>query len=411
MLKAYKYTIVPTPAQQEQLAQHFGCARYVYNWVIEQRKTHYEKTGKTLSKRALQDKLVHEEKKTSPWLGEVNSQSLLASLSHIVDAYQRFFKGLASFPRYKSRKNNWQSYHCPQHVKVNFAKGQIQLPIIGWVKAKLHREFVGQIKTCTIKKTPHGTYQIAVLVENHALLPETKPIRENTTDRVDVGLVHFSITSEGKKRDNPRFLNQSLPKLRQLSQAFSRKKKGSNNREKYRLMVAKKHYQVGKQREHSLHEAANELLSDNQTVTIALEDLHIKGMIKNRKLSRHISDVSWSRFAKSLEYKSQWKGNNVIYCNRFAPSSKQCTCGYLNKSLTLADRTWKCPECYQHHDRDILAANNIKQFALAEADGQSACVKPFPHDNACQRKRYGQRSDIKSDGSQEAPTRIFQALL
>lgn len=292
MLKAYKYAIYPTAAQQEQFARHFGCARYVYNWVIAQRKTHYEKTGKVLSKRTLQDKLVHEEKSTYPWLSEVNSQSLLASLGHAVEAYQRFFKGIARFPRFKSRKNNWQSYQCPQYVKVSFENAQIQLPIIGLVKAKLHRAFIGQIKTCTIKKTPHGTYQIAILVENHELLPDPKPIQENTTMGVDVGLNHFYITSEGRKHNTPRFLNQSLPKLRALSQAFSRKHKGSNNREKYRLRVAKKHYQVARQREHALHAAANELLSDNQTVTIALEDLHIKGMLKNRKLSRHISDVS-----------------------------------------------------------------------------------------------------------------------
>ena len=411
MLKAYKYAILPTKIQQEQLAQHFGCARHIYNWVIDQRKAHYEQTGKTLSKRALQDKLVHEEKKNKPWLNEVNSQSLLAALGHVNDAYQRFFKGLAKFPRYKSCKNHWQSYQCPQHVKVDFEKNQIQLPIIGKVKAKLHREFIGDIKTCTIKKTPHGAYQISVLVENHELLPVAKPISEESTVGVDVGLTHFSITNAGQKRENPRFLNQSLPKLRQLSQRLSRKQKGSNNREKFRLIVAKKHYQVARQREHALHAAANELLSDNQTVTIALEDLHIKGMVKNRKLSRHISDVAWSRFAEILQYKSAWKGNNVIYCNRFAPSSKQCTCGYIHSALTLSDRFWICPECHLHHDRDILAANNIKQFALAEAVGYTACVKTFPHDNACQRKRRGERSDIKPDGSQEAPTKLFKQLL
>lgn len=411
MHKAYKYRLYPTAKQQEQLAQHFGCARFVYNWVLDQRKSHYEETGKTLSKRALQDKLVHEEKKNNPWLREVNSQTLLAALGHAIDAYSRFFKGQAKFPRFKSRKNNWQGYQCPQNVKVNFATGAVQLPIIGWVKAKLHREFVGDIKTCTIKKTPHGSYQISVLVEDHQLLPEPAAIDASKTLGVDVGITHFAITSEGEKFDNPRFLNESLPKLRALGQSLSRKKKGSKNREKARHRIAKKHYQVARQREHFLHEQSNKLLSDNQAETVALEDLHIKGMLKNRKLARHIADVSWSRFSELLSYKAKWRGKNIIYCGRFAPSSKQCCCGYRNRQLSLSDRAWICPECGKQHDRDILAANNIKEFALAEAVGHTACVKPFPHNETHQRECYGQRSDKKSDGSQEAPTRNVIAQL
>lgn len=410
MLKAYKYRILPNKAQQEQLAQHFGCARRVYNWVIEERKKHYEENNKTLSKRALQDKLVHEHKKEHPWLREVNSQCLLAALGNATMAFDRFFKKQAGFPRFKSRKSNWQSYQCPQHVKVDFENARIQLPVIGWMKAKLHRDFDGDIKTCTIKKTPHGAYLISVLVENHELLPEPKKIEQSTTIGVDVGLTHFAITSEGIKLDNPRILNNALPHLRGLCRSLSRKKKGSKNRAKARKNVAKKHYKIARQREHFLHDAANRLLSDNQTVTIALEDLHIKGMIKNKKLSRHISDVSWSHFAKIVEYKAQWQGNNVINCNRFAPSSKLCPCGHRNKELKLSDRIWSCTECKAIHDRDILAAQNIKHFALAEAVGYTACVKPFPHDNTHQRECHGERSENTSDGSQEAPTRIAQAV-
>lgn len=406
MLKAYKYRLLPNRQQKEQLAQHFGCARYVYNWVIEKREQHYEQTGKTLSKRELQDMLVHGEKKTHLWLSEVNSQSLLAALGHATGAFDNFFKGLAKFPRYKSRRHYWQSYQCPQHVKVDMDNGCVQLPIIGWVKAKLHRKFIGQIKTCTIKRTPHGTYQISVLVENHEPLPSLKPITEEKTTGVDVGITHFATMSSGKKIENPRLLDHSLPKLKQLCKVLSRKQKGSKNREKCRQRVAKKHYQVARQREHFLHDCANQLLSENQTETVAFEDLHIKGMLRNRRLSRHISNVAWSRFMNIVTYKSAWLGQNVIYCNRFAPSSKQCTCGYRNADLTLADRVWSCPECDRCHDRDWLAANNIKAFALAEAVGHTACVKPFPHNETYQRKCYDERSDRRSDGSQEAPARV-----
>ena len=411
MLQAFQYRLYPDENQQTQLAQHFGCVRYVYNWFIEQRKNHFDQTGKTISKRDLQDRLVHIEKKNKPWLSEVNSQCLLAALGHADEAYKRFFKKQSKFPRFKSRKNNWQSYQCPQHVKVDFTRNEVKLPILGWLKGKLHREFEGDIKTCTIKKTPHGAYLISVLVENHALLPQKKPIIAEKTLGVDVGITHFMTTSNGKKESNPRYLDQSLPKLKQLGKVLSRKQKGSNNRDKYRYRLARKHYQVARQRDFYLHKMSNLLLRENQTETIALEDLHIKGMLKNRRLSRQISDVGWSRFANMVSYKSAWAGNNVIYCNRFAPSSKKCVCGYINRSLTLSDRIWRCPECHSMHDRDILGSNNIKDFALAEAVGHTACVKPFPHNDTHQRVCYGERFGIKPNGSQEAPTRNFIAQL
>ena len=384
MLKAYEYRLLPTAAQKEQLAQHFGCARYVYNWVLNQRQAHYEETGKTLAKRALQDKLVREEKKRLPWLKEVNSQSLLAAMGHAVNAYSRFFSGQAKFPRFKSRKNHLQKYQCPQHVKVNFEDQKVQLPIIGWVRAKIHRGFVGLIKTCTIKKLPHGTYEISMLVDNHQPLPKPAKIDPEKAVGMDLGITHFAITSQGKKKDNPRFLNRSLPGIKQFGRMLSRKKKGGSNREKLRHRLAKRHYRVARQRNNYHHEIANELLSDNQAETIAFEDLHIKGMVRNKKLSRHILDVGWRSFVSKVSYKAEWSGKNVIYCDRFAPSSKQCPCGYKHKTLSLKDREWSCPECKTHHDRDILAANNILRFALQEitdAAGSAVCVKQFPCGN------------------------------
>ncbi len=406
MLKAYKYRLLPDAEQAEKIAQHFGCARDVYNWVLETRQKHYEATTKTLSKKELQDRLVHEQKILKPWYKEVNSQTLLAAMLHAIGAFDRFFKKKAKFPRFKSRKDPWQGYHCPQHVKVNFEKSCVQLPIIGWIKAKLHRTFEGKIKTCTIKKAPAGHYHLSVLVDDTQALPISQMVDAENTLGVDVGLKHFAVASNGVKIENPRFLDRALPKLRQLYRSLSRKKKGSKNREKSRLILAKKHDDVARQREHFLHEAAHTLLRENQAETIALEDLHIKGMLKNRKLSRHISNVAWSRFSKIIEYKYQWAGRNVIYCNRFAPSSKQCRCGYKHVDLKLADRIWTCPNCEEMHDRDLLAAHNIKQFALAERVGHTLCVKPFPHNKTGQRQCYGERSSIRLDGSQDAPTRI-----
>jgi len=392
MLKGQQYRIYPTKEQEELFAKHFGCARYVYNWVLSQRKDHYEKTKKTLPKKELQNKLVHEEKKDKPWLEEVNSQSLLASMFHALDAYKRFFSGKAEFPRFKSKKNHEQKYQCPQHVKVYFDNDCVYIPKVGFVKAKLHRKIDGQVKTCTITKKPDGTYLISVLFDTHEYLPQTAPIEEVSTMGVDVGIKHFATLSTGEKRENPRFLDKSLPKVRQLNKQLSRKKKGSKNREKCRHKLAIKHDDVVKQREFFLHREANRLLGDNQTVTVALEDLNIQGMIKNRRLSRHIADVAWGEYDRILNYKAKWQGKNIIYCPRFAPSSKQCVCGYKNANLTLSDRVWICPECNRVHDRDLLGANNVKYFALVEAVGLTACVKPFPHNNTCQRKCYDERS-------------------
>ena len=394
MLKGQQYRIYPSKAQEELFAQHFGCARYVYNWVLIKRKEHYEQTKKLLSKKELQEKLVHEEKINKPWLGEVNSQSLLSALFHAIDSYKRFFSKQSKFPRFKSKRSFEQKYQCPQHVALYFDSNCIKLPKIGYVKAELHRKIAGKVKTCTITKKPNGSYIISVLFDTPQLLPANSSISPETTVGVDVGLKHFATISTGDKHENPKFLNTSLPKVRQLSKRLSRKQKGSKNREKSRQLLAKQHDKVVRQRTFFLHRETNLLLSENQTVTVAVEDLNISGMIKIKRLSRQIADVAWGEYKSIITYKAAWLGKNIIYCPRFAPSSKQCSCGYKNSTLKLSDRIWKCCNCNTVHDRDILAANNIKFFALVEAVGHTACVKPFPHNDSCQRKSYGERSNL-----------------
>ena len=216
------------------------------------------------------------------------------------------------------------------------------------------------------------------MIDDAKALPDTAEISEKGTIGVDVGIKDFVITSQGFKKENNKYLFHSLKKLKQAQRQLSRKKKGSNNRAKQRKKVACIHDKVTQGRNHYHHRVANQLLSDNQVTTIAFEDLHVKGMIKNRKLARNIADVAWSRFVNIVDYKAKWPGKNVIYCNRFAPGSKQCACGHKNTELTLKDRQWTCPECHSEWDRDILAGNNIRKFAIADALGQSVCVKQFP---------------------------------
>ncbi len=378
MLKAYKFRIYPNQGQKECMTDHFGCVRHVYNWALFEKKTHYEHTKESLSKSELQKRLVASKKIDKPWLKEVNSQSLLSSLLHLDSAFNNFFKGRTKFPKIKKKQDGWQSFQCPQHVKIDHNNHLIDLPKIKGIKIKLHRPFEGKIKTCTIKKTPQDHYYISILVDNSETLPPKLEIKKATTVGVDVGIKEFVITSDERKYANNRFLSQALSELKKRQRQLSRSKKGSKTRNKKRKVVAKKHDQVSKQRMFYHHHVANQLLSENQAETIAFEDLHIKGMMKNRKLARSISDVAWSGFVNIVQYKAEWQGKNVIFCNRFAPSSKQCTCGYKNKELRLSDRFWRCPECNEYHDRDILAANNIKFFAIADALGQSVCIKQSP---------------------------------
>ncbi len=369
--KGYKYRIYPDVIQSERIAQHFGTVRFIYNTALSMRVRYYEQYGKGISKRAVQDQFVALKKTPEfAWLNTIYSQSILSALEHVHVAYQNFFRGNAQYPRYKSRKNSWQSYQMPQNVKVDFDNECIQLPKIGWIKAKLHRTFDGEIKTCTLKRNPAGQYTLSVLVETPDTLPVPPPIQADKTIGIDLGLKHFMIQDNGDKTDNPRFLNQALPRLRIEQKKLSRCQKGSQNYQIQKNRVARQHLKVSCHRNNFLHQTSSWLVRDNQAVTLAFEDLHVKGMIRNRKLSRHISDVSWGRFLTFVKYKAQWSGKNTIYCDRFAPSSKQCECGHINHDLTLDDRIWTCPVCHQTWDRDVLAANNIKRFALAEASGK-----------------------------------------
>jgi putative transposase len=382
MLKAYKYRLYPNAKQAAMLGKHFGVARYIYNWALALNNRYYQIYGQGLSRRQLEIQVKKKRKLVKyHWLKEVNSQSIVCAIWHMHAGLKNFFEGRTQRPRFKSKKSNWQSFQCPQHVSIDQDNRVINLPKIKGIKSKIHRRFEGKIKTCTIKRNPKGHYSISVLVDDAQALPEKAQIKEQNTLGIDVGIQHFAITSQGVKKENPKYLSQSLKKLNQAQRQLSRKKKGSNNRAKQRKSVACIHDQVVQRRNFYHHQVANQLLNDNQVSTLAFEDLNIKGMIRNKKLSRNIADVAWSRFISIVKYKAKWQGKNVIFCNRFAPSSRQCECGYNNNDLTLKDRHWRCPECHAEWDRDILAANNIKKFATSDALGQSVCVKQFPCNN------------------------------
>lgn len=403
-MKAYKFRIYPNAEQQELIAKHFGCVRHIYNWALAEKKAHYEENKKSLSRTRLQSQMVKAKKHDKPWLREVNSQSLLASLFDLENAFGKFFQGQNGFPRFKSKYDSEQSFQCPQHVKVDFKSNRLFLPKFKTsIKAKFHRHFEGQIKMVTIRIKPSGKYFVSILVDEQKESPKQTPVVAEQTLGVDLGLTHFLIDSSGNKIDNPRFLKASLEKLAKEQKILARKKKGLNNRQKQRLKVARIHESVVNQRLDFLHKLTARLVFKNHATSFAVEDLNVKGMVKNRKLSRSITDVSWSKFKELLSYKCAWTGKNLLEIGRFEASSKVCSeCNHKLEQLDLSVRHWECPVCLTDHDRDVNAAVNIKRIALVEALGHSVCVKRSPETipvSAGVSAKGG-----KCRGSQEAPT-------
>lgn len=365
MLKAYKYRIYPNKTQIEMITDHFGACRFVYNWALEQKIKTYQQSNKSISRFDLQKILVHQVKPANEWLKAVNSQALLSSLVHVESAFTKFFREKAGFPKFKSKKDKNQSFQLPQHYTVDFDSSVVTLPKIGIVKAVIHRTFEGEMKTATVSRSSTGKYFISVLVDDGKELPTKSQVAEKTTIGVDVGIKDFAVLSNGEKVANPKYLKNSLKRLKVLSRRLSRKVKGSKNRNKARQHLSKIHETITNQRNNFQHQLSFRLIRENQA--IALETLNVKGMVKNHCLAQAISDAAWSSFVTKIEYKAEWAGKIVLRIGRFAPSSKLCNvCGYHNSNLTLDIREWICPDCKTKHDRDINAAINIKKFALLD---------------------------------------------
>lgn len=365
--KAFKYRIYPTPKQEELITQHFGHCRFIYNWGLEQKIQQYQKQGKSDSCITLINKMTQiKNQKETKWLKDVNAQSLQMSLRNLDNAFTRFFREKRGFPKFKNRKGR-QSFQCPQGCFIDFDKGLLAIPLFNGknrIKTIISRRFEGKIKTVTISRSPSGRYFASLLVEVPQELPKKPVVREGRTIGIDLGLKDFATISTSEKVENPRHLKKTLNKIKYQHYKLSKNKKGSKRREKARRRLAKTYEKVKNQREDFLHKLSYKLTHDNQVDTICMEDLNVQGMMRNHKLAQSISDVSWSRFVELLKYKCDWYGKNLFQIGRFEPSSKMCTCGKINNDLKLSDRKWTCQSCETTHDRDVLAAQNIKKFGL-----------------------------------------------
>jgi putative transposase len=369
MYKAYKYRIYPTSEQETLLAKSFGCARWFWNYALNLCQETYKNTGKGLTRGYIQG-LLPALKKEYAWLKDPYSQCLQVVALNLSTAYKNFFDKRAMLPKFKS-KHGRQSISYPQNVK--FDGDKINLPKIGLVHCQRHRDFEGDIKTVTVSRNPDGKHFVSVLVDDGKTNPELVPV--DKAIGIDVGLTHFAITSDGSKFDNPRFLIKHQRNLKRKQQKLSKKKKGSQNRKKARLAVAKVHSKIARCREDFLHKLSRKIVNENQV--IAVENLNIKGMVKNHNLAKAISDVGWGMFCTMLKYKAESEGRQYIEIDRWFPSSKTChVCLNRVENLSLDVRTWTCKHCATHHDRDVNAAINIKNEALrilALGTSASAC--------------------------------------
>jgi len=355
MFKAFKYRLYPTAPQAEKINQNIGCARFVYNQLLDDRIKVYKET-KQKSKKTYSDL-----KEEYEFLKKADSRALLHAREALDEAYNKFFKEPnTGFPKFKDKhKSKWSYTTDNNSDSIRFDGNRFKLPKIGYVKVVEHRLHEGRILTATISKERSGEYYASVLCEIEQ--PESLPVTDKFIG-IDLGLHDIVVCSDGTRVEAPKHFRKAEHNLARRQRAFSRTQKGSNGHERARLKVARCHQKIKNQRNDFLQKLSTKLIHENQV--ICLEDLSVKGMERNHKLAKSVTDASFSRFVSMLAYKAEWYGRKIVKIDRFYPSTQLCSgCGYKNESVRglkgLKVREWICPNCGEVHDRDLNAARNI----------------------------------------------------
>ena len=356
---AYEVRIYPNDSQRSQIERTFGCCRWVYNRCLEERKTSYEKTGISPTRFQL-DRMLPTWKAENLWLKEADSHALQQAVAALCRAYDNFFHrcrtgGAPGYPRFKSKRNARQSYRTNWGISVPDAR-HIKLPKLGLVKARISRPVKGRIVSATIKRVPSGKYFCVLGVEDAPV--EEWPEARTPVMGVDAGVKDLATRSDGIRIASPKALARGERKLAREQRRLTRKRKGSKRREKQKRKVALVHERIASQRKDAIHKATTSIVRESQAV--AVEDLNVRGMEKDRHLAKSVADASMSEMARQLEYKCAWHGRRFVKVSRWYPSSKMCSCcGHVLEELPLSVRAWTCPVCGASHDRDLNAAVNI----------------------------------------------------
>ncbi len=394
MNRAYKFRIYPNKEQRIMFAKTFGCVRFIYNLMLADKIKHYEQTGKILSVTPAMYKSQYE------WLKEVDSLALANAQLNLQSAYKNFFsKKRAGFPKYKSKKKSRKRYTTNnQHGSIRIEDGKIKLPKIGYVKIVQHRPMKGVIKSVTIEQTPTNKYYASILVEYENQVAEVEP---SNFIGLDFSMHDLYVTSEGEKANYPRFLRRHEKKLARLCRWHSRRKQGSNNREKMRLRVCLEYEKITNQRKDYLNKKSYHLAEEYDAVCI--ETLNMQAMGRMLRFGKSVSDNSFGKFREMLSYKLKFRGKRLIQIDKWYASSQIChVCGYKNAEVKdLRIRQWQCPSCGSEQDRDINAAINIReegkrQITTVGHTGSNACGEGV-------RRNSSLRVVVQSSEKQEAP--------
>ena len=365
MLKAIKIRLYPTETQQITINKLLGCCRLVYNCCLDHRNKIYEETKESgsLSKSYNYFCELKEMEQYSFLKTDSHSKVIQQSLRDQDTAFKNFFSKKSKFPRFKSKKDNKQSCRFPKDAIMGVKGNRINiiktLKDIHFKCSRKDESYLnknqGLISSATLTKTCSGKYYLSILIDK----PHEVRYNKNTNIvGIDLGIKDLIITSNGEKFENKQFYRKQENKLKKLNRKFAKTQLTSNNHQKIRVKIAKLNEKIKNQRSWYIHHIVNQLLNENQV--IVMEDLNVSGMMQNHKLAKSIQDVSFYELKQILQYKASWEGKQVIFIDRFYPSSKLCSdCGYKKDDLQLSDREWVCPECGVVHDRDINAAKNI----------------------------------------------------
>jgi putative transposase len=361
MIKAHKIRLNPTPEQEDYFKRAAGCARLAYNWALAEWRREYEAGGKP-SALDLKKRFNEIKAEQFPFVKEVTKCATEQAFADVGAAFANFLTrlkkgGEAGYPKFKSKNRSTPSFYLAND-KITFAEHTVYIPKLGWVNMAESLRLEGKVMGARVRCRA-GQWWIAVAVE----MEKPPPQEKQSTVGVDVGITNLGVTSDGRVFENQEYLRQSLSRLSGLGRALARKEAGSRNFEKAKVKLQRAHYQVACQRDDAIHKMTTELCRNN--AMIGIEDLNVKGMMRNRHLSRSLSDAAFGEIHRQLNYKAEWFGSVVQPVDRFFPSSQLCSaCGERKTELTLAEREWQCEACGAHHDRDLNAAINIRDEAL-----------------------------------------------